>query len=162
VVSGALERRMPRPDESIGLIVLSLGVATAISEANATGNSFGVGLCMLSVLAGAAMLSTTARVLAGRVNSVQLAFFTSPVTCLCLLPPFFGMELGGFKEYVALRPSAAAGILVSGSVLAGAYNVVHNDQVSITDPVTTCVLGQVKIVVLLVLSAVYLGTVVLL
>lgn len=155
-MTAVLEKKPPRTDEAFGLVILSLGVSTAISEASASGDTRGVVLCALSVIAGAAMLTTTARVLAGRVNAVQLAFFTSPVTCAFLTPPFVAMELGGFLRYVAQDPRAAAGILVGGSVLAGLYNVVHNDLVSITDPVTTCVLGQVKIVALMLLSALFL------
>jgi drug/metabolite transporter (DMT)-like permease len=138
-------------------VVLCGGVGVAISEATASGNSLGVGICLLSVLAAAAMLDSTARTLAGRVDSVQLAFFTAPVTCACLVPPLLALEAAPFARHAAAAPAASAAILLAGGAFALAYNVVHNELVAITDAVTTCVLGQLKIVMLMVLSAAVLG-----
>lgn len=157
IVSSLSEKKIPPRTELIGLCLLCFGVTVAISEAAAAGDTFGVTLCILSVFAGAAMLTSSARVLAGKVDSVQLAFFTSPVICLCLFPPFFLKERLSFSRYVVHSPGATLAILLSGSLVAGMYNIVHTDLVAITDPVTTTVLGQVKIVGIMVLSAVFLG-----
>jgi hypothetical protein len=157
IVSSATDRRLPRRGEFLGLVILCLGVSTAIGEATASGDSLGVMLCVVSVFAGAAMLTATSRALQGRIDSVQLMFFAAPVTCMCLVPPIFLREQQVFAEYASTRPGPAAMIVLSTSVLAGMYNVVHNDLVKITDPVTTCVLGQLKIVALMVLSALILG-----
>lgn len=137
--------------------MLCVGVATAIGEASAKGDAFGVLLCVLSVIAGAAQLISTAKTLQGNINSVQLMFLTAPVTFFCLMPPYFVLEHSSFLKYLITDAKAAAFVVIVTSGLAGLYNIVHNDLVAITDPITTCVLGQLKIIVLLVLSAVLLG-----
>lgn len=158
VVSSIHGRKMPTKAEVFGLFVLCGGVVIAIGEASANGNAFGVMLCLASVVAGAYMLTTTAHTLHEKMSSFQLAFMTAPVTVSCLLPPFFAFESGVVAEYVVLNPHMTAMILLSGSILASAYNVVHNELVGIVGPVTTTVLGQVKIVSLMLLSGILFGT----
>eukprot|EP00889_Picochlorum_renovo_P004136 jgi/Picre1/31166/NNA_006520.t1 len=103
------------------------------------------------------MLTTTAHTLHEKMSSFQLAFMTAPVTVSCLVPPFFVFESGVVAEYMVLNPHMTALILLSGSILASAYNVVHNELVGIVGPVTTTVLGQVKIVSLMLLSGILFG-----
>mmetsp|Transcript_7915 Transcript_7915/g.15903 ORF Transcript_7915/g.15903 Transcript_7915/m.15903 type:complete len:382 (+) Transcript_7915:190-1335(+) len=157
VVSSIHGRKMPTKAEVFGLFVLCGGVIIAIGEASANGNAFGVMLCLASVVAGAYMLTTTAHTLHEKMSSFQLAFMTAPVTVSCLAPPFFVFESGVVAEYVVLNPHMTAMILLSGSILASAYNVVHNELVGIVGPVTTTVLGQVKIVSLMLLSGILFG-----
>ena len=158
VVSAIHGRKMPTKGEVFGLLVLCGGVIIAIGEASANGNAFGVMLCLSSVVAGAYMLTTTAHTLHEKMSSFQLAFMTAPVTVVCLMPPFFMFESGVVGEYMVLNPHMTAMILLSGSILASAYNVVHNELVGIVGPVTTTVLGQIKIVSLMLLSGILFGT----
>lgn len=151
------QRKLPDPQECLGLVVLSGGVALAIGEASATGSMLGVILCLLSVIAAAFMLLVTAKTLHSKLTALQLAFLTAPITFLCLLPPFVAMESSLIVDYISSDTRTSAYILVSGSILALVYNVVHNDLVAITGPVTTTVLGQIKIILLMLLSGIFFG-----
>lgn len=156
-MSSVTQRKLPQKHQLLGLILLCLGVATAIGEASASGDSFGVFLCILSVLAGSAQLITTSKILQGQIDAIQLMFLSAPVTFFCLLTPYYIMEHNLFLDYLSLNVQSAAFVVLLTSGLAGFYNVVHNDLVAITDPITTCVLGQLKIIALLILGAVLLG-----
>jgi hypothetical protein len=158
VLRSVVDRRLPLRGEFLGLVVLCFGVTITISEAAASGDAWGVGVCLASVLAAAAMLTSTAQTLGGKVDSVQLAFFTGPVTFACLAPLSLAVEAAPLGAYLAERGAGtAAKILLSGGAFAFCYNIVHNDLVAITDAVTTCVLGQLKMVGIMILSAVFLG-----
>lgn len=157
VVSAILEGRKPHADEFGALVLLSVGVSLAIAEASAAGNALGVTLCVISVLSGATQLNASGRVLSEKMDSVQLAFFSAPVTSLCLFPVFFVREYSDFVEYFARDHYLSLAIILVGSVIAAAYNVVHYALVAITDPVSTCVLGQIKVIAIMVLSAACLG-----
>lgn len=148
---------MPAVDEFGSLLVLSFGVSMAIAEASAAGNAFGVILCVLSVLAGATQLNVSSKAMSEKLDSVQLAFFTAPITSVSLAPVFFIKEYSDFVEYFARERFAAVAIVLAGSAIAAAYNVVHYAMVGLTDPVTTCVLGQIKVIAIMVLSAFFLG-----
>ena len=52
---------------------------------------------------------------------------------------------------------AVSGLLLLGCVNAVAYNLVHSLVINITSAVTTTVIGEMKIVLILVLSALLLG-----
>lgn len=152
------KRKLPDLQECFGLVVLSGGVALAIGEASATGSMLGVVLCLLSVVAAAFMLLVTAKTLHSKLTALQLAFLTAPITFFCLLPPFFVMESSLIVDYISSDIKTSAFILLFGSILALVYNVVHNDLVAITGPVTTTVLGQIKIILLMLLSGIFFGT----
>ena len=55
------------------------------------------------------------------------------------------------------HPLVVSGLLLLGCVNAVAYNLVHSLVINITSAVTTTVIGEMKIVLILVLSAVLLG-----
>lgn len=157
-IASLRERKLPPALESFGLVILCGGVSLAIGEASASGSLLGVSICIVSVIAGSFMLIITGDTLHGKLSSMQLAFLTSPVTCFCIFPAYHVLESEVLLDYLILRPGISATILLSGSILAVLYNVVHNDLVAITGPVTTTVLGQMKIVVLMILSGVLFGT----
>ena len=151
------KRKLPDLQECFGLVVLSGGVALAIGEASATGSTLGVVLCLLSVVAAAFMLLVTAKTLHSKLTALELAFLTAPITFFCLLPPFFVMESSLIVDYISSDIRTSTFILLFGSILALVYNVVHNDLVAITGPVTTTVLGQIKIILLMLLSGIFFG-----
>merc|ERR1719277_2293693 len=59
--------------------------------------------------------------------------------------------------YIAANPSVAGGVIVGTCMLAVVYNVVLFQTIRRLGPVGSAVLGNVKIVVLLLLSSVLLG-----
>lgn len=78
------------------------------------------------VLCAAAMMSTAGRVLTARIDVLQLAFYTAPVSSAVLAPFFWALEKDRFLAYAAGNGAAVATIVLCGSMVALAYNVIHN------------------------------------
>lgn len=67
------------------------------------------------------------------------------------------LQSATFMEYSHGQSIKVAGIILIGSINALCYNVVHYLMIQMTSAVTTTVLGEVKIVGLLLLSIMLLG-----
>lgn len=67
------------------------------------------------------------------------------------------MQYDRFKEYSGENLQGVVGIILVTSINALAYNIVHYLMIQKTSAVTTTVLGEIKIVGLLVLSSILLG-----
>lgn len=67
------------------------------------------------------------------------------------------LQSARFMEYSQGQSTRVAGIILIGSINALCYNVVHYLMIQMTSAVTTTVLGEVKIVGLLLLSIWLLG-----
>ena len=67
------------------------------------------------------------------------------------------MQVARFRAYSQGQNAIVTAIILVGSVNALSYNVVHYLMIQMTSAVTTTVLGEVKIVGLLVLSVMLLG-----
>jgi hypothetical protein len=66
-------------------------------------------------------------------------------------------QSGNFSSYMAVNMQSGTLILVVTSINALAYNLIHNYLIKITSAVTTTVIGEVKIVGIMLLSAFLLG-----
>lgn len=157
VVSSVHDKKVPTRVEIVGLLVLCGGVGVAIGEASVNGNALGVLTCLSGVISGAYMLYSTSRTLHDKFSSFQLAFLTAPITVFCLSPPFYIFEFERVFEYGRNNFQVTMTLLLSAAAVATLYNVVHNELVHIVGPVTTTVLGQVKIVSLMILSGILFG-----
>lgn len=62
-----------------------------------------------------------------------------------------------FQIYYSQNSTAVLMVLLCSSIVALSYNVIHSLMIQKTSAVTTTVLGEVKIVGLLILSALLLG-----
>ena len=99
------------------------------------------GVLRAGVLCAAAMMSTAGRVLTAKIDVLQLAFYTAPVSSAVLLPVFWAVEKDRFLAYAAENGAAVATIVLCGSMVALAYNVIHNlllqrtSSVAVTPPV---------------------------
>ena len=67
------------------------------------------------------------------------------------------LQAGRFREYMATHSSGVWWIVVATSAVALSYNIVHSEMIKRTSAVTTTVLGEVKIVGLMLLSFLLLG-----
>lgn len=67
------------------------------------------------------------------------------------------MQSTRFRLYWADHSTGVMLVLLCSSIVALSYNVVHSMMIQKTSAVTTTVLGEVKIIGLLILSAVLLG-----
>ncbi|BDA45945.1 probable sugar phosphate/phosphate translocator At1g12500 [Coccomyxa sp. Obi] len=148
-----VERKVPTRTESVALLLLTAGVIVSIFEGKASGNTAGISLSITGVLCAAAMMSTAGRVLSEKIDVLQLAFYTAPVSSCVLLPFFWFLEKDQFLVYAQENGGAVLAIVLLGSTVALAYNVTHNLLLKRTSSVAVTVLGEVKIVGLLILSA---------
>ena len=71
--------------------------------------------------------------------------------------PFVVLQSSQFMEYSQGQNVKVAGIILIGSINALCYNVIHYLMIQMTSAVTTTVLGEIKIVGLLLLSIMLLG-----
>ena len=92
------------------------------------------------VLCAAAMMSTAGRVLTQKIDVMQLAFYTAPVSSGVLLPFFWVLEKDQFLVYAQEHGTAVLAIILCGSMVALAYNVVHNLLLQRTSSVAVRVL----------------------
>merc|ERR1719401_1190280 len=129
-----------------------------VYEAGASGNELvGLFLVVSSVSLQAAQMSFAGSLLAVKLDSFQMTFYTSPVALAVLAAPAAFLEGSAFGGYAASRPGVAATILVGTCCLAVIYNVVLFQTIRRLGPIGSSVLGNVKIVVLLLLSFVLMG-----
>ena len=70
---------------------------------------------------------------------------------------FMSLQSAQFREYAMENSAGVALVLLCSSAMALLYNLVHALMIKKTSAVTVTVLGEVKVIGLLVLSAILLG-----
>ena len=159
VLAVAIEGKKPTQKEALSLLVLTFGVMIAVWEGTVAGSPRGVALCLAGTVSNALMMTTSGKVLSERVDALRLTFYTAPVSLAALAPAFLASgEASRFaNDYAPVHGKEAAVIALATSAVALSYNVVHSLMIQRTSAVTTTVLGEAKIVGLLLLSYVILG-----
>ncbi|KAK9816692.1 hypothetical protein WJX72_003780 [[Myrmecia] bisecta] len=152
-----IESKVPSRAELGSLVVLTLGVMIAVFEGTVSGSVAGVMVCLSGTVCNAAMMTTSGRLMSEKLDVLRLTFYTAPVSCVALLPFYAWREAAKFAQYRLGRSGAISGIILLGSMNALAYNVVHYLMIQKTSAVSTTVLGEVKVIGLLVLSSMLLG-----
>ncbi|CAK0783113.1 hypothetical protein CVIRNUC_006308 [Coccomyxa viridis] len=154
----AIEHTVPTGFEVLSLIILTLGVVLAIWEGSLAGSPSGIGIALASTFCGAAMLNFSGKVLREKMDVLRLTFYTAPVSVGILVPFFLMTE---FRRLVKYGDAENIGIVVwyllLGGVNAVLYNIVHYRVIQITSSTATPVIGMVKVVGIVVLSALFLG-----
>lgn len=153
-----IENKPPSRKESIALVLLFIGVGIACYEGSDTrGSVIGIILCILGTISNGLMMSSIGKILSEKVDVLRLTFYTAPITCLAILPFYAAMESTLLAEYQRQHPVSEYGlILLLGCANALAYNMVHSFVIKVTSSVTTTVIGEMKIVLILILSAIVL------
>lgn len=152
-----VESRYPSGQELAALITLTLGVMLAVWQGTITGKPYAIGFCLVGTVCNGAMMTFSGKVLSEKLDVVRLTFYTAPVSLTCLAPFFLIYERTHFLEYLPAHSNGVALIILVSSINAVCYNMIHSLMIKKTSAVTTTVLGEVKIVGLLVLSAMLLG-----
>jgi drug/metabolite transporter (DMT)-like permease len=152
-----VESRMPTQQELIALIVLTVGVMIAVWQGTIAGKPYAIFFCIMGTICNGAMMTFSGKVLSEKLDVVRLTFYTAPVSLACLAPFLAWRELDAFYAYYSRDASSVAGIMLASCVNAVCYNMVHALMIKHTSAVTTTVLGEVKVVGLLLLSALLLG-----
>lgn len=71
-------------------------------EGKVAGTPQAVLTCMLGTLCSAGMLSTAGKLLSEQVDVLRLAFYTAPISAICLAPLFYKHEVGQPLQYICM------------------------------------------------------------
>ena len=151
-----IEHKTPTRIETGGLVVISLGVMLAVWEESRNA-VLGIALTTISSVMQSIQMSVSGRLMTGKLDSFQMTFYTGPVACASLAPFALSTEYAVFADNLATRPMVTLGFLATSCCIAVVYNVVLFQSVRTLSSVGTAILGNVKIVLLLVLSSGVLG-----
>jgi len=181
-----VEGRVPSSIETVGLLCVAGGVMFCISgsyqgqmsqslSANEhEKNMVGLVYCITATISNALMMTFSGKIMGGeKLDALRLTYYTAPVTLCALLPVALFLEGDRFvKKYLdfntASREELLYGddyvspfkvlLLVFGGCLnAVSYNFVHFALVGHTSAVTTTVLGNIKVALLILCSRVLFG-----
>lgn len=140
------------------LAVIAMGVILVVYQSSTrSAEWWGTLLVVSSVSLQAAQMSFAGSLLSVKLDSFQMTFYTSPLAFLTLAGPTAFVEGAAFKAYATSKPAVASAVVVGTCCLAVVYNVVMFQTIRRLGPVGSSVLGNVKIVVLLLLSSVLMG-----
>merc|ERR1719362_953254 len=92
-----------------------------------------------------------------KMDAVQMTFYTGWISFLPVAGSVVAYELQAFISHVSLHTSTAMAILLGSCCLAVVYNVVVFETIRGLSSVGSAVLGNVKVVVILIVSAVWFG-----
>mmetsp|Transcript_32803 Transcript_32803/g.83273 ORF Transcript_32803/g.83273 Transcript_32803/m.83273 type:complete len:323 (+) Transcript_32803:30-998(+) len=140
------------------LLAIALGVILCVYQTSAKANEWwGILLVVSSVSLQAAQMSFSGSLLSVKLDSFQMTFYTSPMAFLAIAAPTAMLEGEGFRAYLLNKPMVAVYVMVGTCLLAVVYNIVMFQTIRRLGPVGSAVLGNVKIVVLLVMSRLLMG-----
>ena len=151
-----VEGKMPTEKEATSLVILTVGVMIAVWQGTVAGKPHAIMFCIIGTVCNGAMMTFSGKLLSEKLDVVRLTFYTAPVSLLCLAPFMAWREWADFQVYLSSNFTSVAGIILISSVNAVTYNLVHSLMIKRSSAVTTTVLGEIKIVGLLILSALIL------
>ena len=157
VLSIAIEKKMPSREEFTSVLILTAGVMIAVWQGALTGKPYAILFAILGTVCNGAMMTFRGKVLSEKLDVVRLTFYTAPVSLICLTPFLLWREYVAFRVYFQENASSVSGIILASCLNAVLYNMVHSMMIQHTSAVSTTVLGEIKIVGLLLLSALILG-----
>lgn len=142
------------------LALVSVGVTMVVYTPDhwaQSGHMLGTFLVTLSVAMQAMQMSCAHRLLASKFDSLTLTLYTSPFAFLVALGPAIIIEGHGFGQFMAAQPKQLFYIVVGTSIVAAVYNVVVTQTIKRLSAVGSAVLGNVKVVAVLMCSSFFLG-----
>jgi len=151
-----VEGKVPGEREGWALVMLTVGVMIAVWQGTVAGKPHAIMYCVMGTVCNAAMMTFSGKLLSEKLDVVRLTFYTAPISLMCLAPFMAILEMDAFRVYFAQHFNDVLGIIVLSSVNAVTYNLVHSLMIKRSSAVTTTVLGEIKIVGLLILSALIL------
>lgn len=161
VVSAFQWVRVARPpfSQQAVLLLISAGVGLVVYQPSSTETELlGVVLVTSSVTLQAAQMSFAGSLLGGtKLDSFQMTFYTGWPAFATLLPATSHIEGAGFTSFLSSRPGSACAVLIGTCLMAVFYNIVVFQTIHRWNPVGSAVVGNVKVVTLLLLSSVFMG-----
>lgn len=157
IASISIEGKKPSREEFLSLFILASGVGVAVYEGSGNrAGMVGILICIVGTICNGLMMSFSGKVMSEKVDVLRLTWYTAPVSCIVMLPFFVMREREELINYSSESGEHIAYIVLT-CVNALAYNMIHYLVIKMTSAVTTTVLGEMKIVLLLILSAIMLG-----
>lgn len=153
----SIEGKTPSSAELLALLMVSLGVVVCVYEESMRGSLLGLSLVGASAFVQSAQMSVSSRIMTRKLDSFQMTFYTGGISYLVLLPLGLYYEGGVFVGAVRDKPLAVVGFLLGSCLMAVCYNVVFFQCMKTLSSVGTGILGNVKIVLLIMASAMLLG-----
>jgi len=148
----------PPLDQLAALVCISLGVILVVFQPVGAGTHFwGILLVTSSVTLQAAQMVFAGNLLSEKLDSFQMTFYTSPVAFLTLVIPCAAVEGSAFTQYASHKYGTTIGVLFCTCAMAVFYNVILFQTIKRLSPAGSAVLGNVKVVVLLIMSSVLMG-----
>lgn len=157
ILAVVVEGQYPTQQELTALIVLTVGVMIAVWQGTIGGKPYAIFFCIAGTICNGAMMTFSGKILSEKLDVVRLTFYTAPISLLCLSPFLVWRELDNFLVFYTAHSSDVTGILLASCVNAVCYNMIHSLMIKRSSAVSTTVIGEVKIVALLILSALLLG-----
>ncbi|KAK9866952.1 hypothetical protein WJX84_004634 [Apatococcus fuscideae] len=152
-----VEKKIPTRAEFSSLVLLTFGVVLSVWEGSVHGSVTGITIALTSTLSGAAMLSFSGKILSEKLDVLRLTFYTAPVSVGVLVPFFLWQEAARLREHFLQNGYSVLLLVLMGAINAVAYNILHYQVIFATSSIMTPVIGMVKVIGVIVLSAVYLG-----
>jgi len=153
-----VETKSPTGEQLLALSVISVGVMMAVYRPGSSfGNDLkGTALVLSSVAMMALQMSFSGR-LGVKLDAVQITFYTGWLSLLPVAQLVLYMEGPRLVKHCLAQPGSSLAIILSSCVLAVVYNVVVFQTIRGLSSVGSAVLGNVKVVVILLASAVWMG-----
>eukprot|EP00242_Pyramimonas_sp_CCMP2087_P004896 CAMPEP_0198214392 /NCGR_PEP_ID=MMETSP1445-20131203/41112_1 /TAXON_ID=36898 /ORGANISM="Pyramimonas sp., Strain CCMP2087" /LENGTH=237 /DNA_ID=CAMNT_0043889579 /DNA_START=612 /DNA_END=1325 /DNA_ORIENTATION=- len=146
----------PNNWQILGIIPICVGVMISVYE-EAHNETLGVALCACATVANALRTALSSHLLSGKLDVFSMTWYTGPVAAVVLLPVALYREFSAVSEYAVTNMGPTVGILLGGSMLALTYNIVLFLTIKTLSGVTMNVMGNIKIIFLLLMSRVVLG-----
>lgn len=153
-----LEGAVPSRGEALCLLLISGGAVTTVYSGLGRSTAIGVILTATSTLTQCLQISVSGRMMHGRgkLDAFQMTVLTGPISFFAILPMALASEFGVLSAALATQPITALSFLLGSCMLAVAYNVTLFQALATLSTTGTSILGNVKIVLLLFLSALFL------
>lgn len=148
-----VESKYPTRAEAASLVVLTLGVMLAVWQGSATGEPYAIAFSIAATICNGLMMTFSSKLMSEKLDVLRLSFYVAPVSLACLAPFCLIFEAERFAAYWPMNQQWAGMIMLTSSIIAVLYNLAHQKMIQTVSAVTTTVLGSIKIVCLLILSA---------
>merc|ERR1712166_131809 len=141
----------------VSLLITVLGSVLAV-YGNPEASPFGLALVIISTLA-VALWSVMSAMLLGPdsgLNAISLTWYASIISFVLLFILWLcSSEREAATAYLSSRPGDAALIILVGSSTASVYNLVHFALIKVTSALTSAVAGNIKILLIIILSMIF-------
>eukprot|EP00930_Biecheleria_cincta_P087202 TRINITY_DN76452_c0_g1_i1.p1 TRINITY_DN76452_c0_g1~~TRINITY_DN76452_c0_g1_i1.p1 ORF type:complete len:759 (-),score=118.77 TRINITY_DN76452_c0_g1_i1:35-2281(-) len=135
------------------LFLISCGVHLVVRDVSTASNEWmGILMACSSVALQATQMSVAGGVLSDEVTAIQLISCSSPFAFFATVIPAVALEGNAFLAYVTAEPKFALAVLLGTAVLAVAYNVIMYNTIRQLNAVGSSVLGNVKVLLLVIVS----------